>query len=111
MNKIQEFIEESDCLDAEEKMTLLTDTIHSLFRGYVNGSFAHKKAHLKCIKDLEKAEDIIGEQATMLQKKQTKIDKLVSALKEIESEYATKFDSHNSAFWKITQEALKELEK
>lgn len=37
----------------------------------------HKEAHLKCIKDLEKAEDIIREQATMLQKKQTEINKLI----------------------------------
>lgn len=44
--------------DAEEKMTELTDAVHSLFRGYVNACYAHEdeakkyKGMLKALKRL-----------------------------------------------------------
>lgn len=49
MSELRDFIENNNRLDEEEKMTLLTDTIHSLYRGAVNGFYAHKKAHLELL--------------------------------------------------------------
>ena len=43
--------------DPEEKMTELTESIHSLFRGYVNGMHSHKQMHLS----LEEKLNIIRE--------------------------------------------------
>lgn len=39
--------------DAEEKMTELTEGIHSLFRGYVNGFHAHKGENVRLESEVE----------------------------------------------------------
>lgn len=53
MSDLIEFIENNNRLDCEEKMTMLTDAIHSLYRGACNGFISHKEQHLIDRKHLE----------------------------------------------------------
>lgn len=75
-------------MDAEEKMTALTDDIHSLFRGYVNGFNVHKDAHLR------------------LEKQLAERDKTIEKLLECVGFYAEKMNRHNG----VAKQCLKEIE-
>lgn len=52
-NNLIEFLENNNKLDDEERMSMLTDAIHFLYRGASNGFHAHKEAHLTDRKHLE----------------------------------------------------------
>jgi hypothetical protein len=96
--------------DEEEMMTELTDTIHSLFRGYANGFYAHKEAHLKernlrekLEKENEKLRECVEFYADITRWSGTRI--IGDHFKDFENGNASIFISG-----KLARQTLKELE-